>query len=88
MYAHNAEELRRLLLENPTESPSVFLPDSTFAAFCYDHMSIPELVSAFHRDADPEDCETWSLSPAEWKEHIEMALIALRAMQKSSPSTQ
>ena len=82
MYAKDTKTLRRLIKENPDESPSVFLSDDTFAAECYDSRTIRELKSAFHRDADPEECEVWGLSPSEWKENIEMALTALRAAQK------
>ena len=83
MVAKDTETLRRLLKENPDESPSVFIADDTYAAKCYDSRTIKELKSAFHRDADPEECETWRLSPSDWKENIEMALIALRAAQKN-----
>jgi len=82
MFAKDTETLKRLIKENPDESPSVFLSDETFAAECYDKKTIRELKSAFHRDADPEECEIWRLSPSEWKENIEMALIALRTAQK------
>jgi hypothetical protein len=84
MIANNTETLRRLIKENPDESPSVFLSDDTFAAECYDNRTIRELNAAFHGDADPVECETWGLSPSEWRENIEMALIALKAAQKKT----
>jgi hypothetical protein len=77
MYAKTANELRRLIADHPDETPSVFLSDDSFAADCYDHLSLKELKSAFNRDADPDDCFKWNLSPSEWKENIEMALISL-----------
>jgi hypothetical protein len=82
MYAQNVDALRKLLTENPEESPSVFLTDNSFAAACYDNQTIKELNAAFNRDADPEECEAWGLSPSEWKENVEMALIALQAVHK------
>lgn len=76
MYAKTANHLRRLIREFPDESPSVFLPDDSFAAHCYDRLSARELKSAFNRDADPAECRMWRLSPAEWRENVEMALVA------------
>lgn len=77
MFANTANELRRLIADYPDENPSIFLRDDSFAADCYDRMTVKELKSAFNRDADPDDCIKWNLSPAEWKENIEMALISL-----------
>ena len=82
MYAKNAEELRQLISTHPNESPSVFLSDGSFAAACYDTKTPRELRSSFHGDADPDECHTWNISAAEWKEHIEMALVALEAVNK------
>jgi len=77
LFAKTANELRRLIAENPDENPSVFLRDDSFAANCYDHMTVKELKSAFNRDADPDECIKWNLSAAEWRENIEMALVSL-----------
>ncbi len=79
MYAKNAEELRKLIAENLDENPSVFLRDDSFAAACYDHKTVRELKSAFNRDPDPDECRQWKISAAEWKESVEMALVALSA---------
>ena len=79
MFAVNAKELRKLIQDHPEESPSTFLRDQSFAAHCYDTRTPRALKSAFNRDADPEECKKWRLSPVEWKENIEMALIALGA---------
>lgn len=79
MYAKNANHLKELILENPEEMPSSFLRDSSFAAHCYDKHSLRVLKSAFHRDADPDECDTWNISRVEWKENVEMAFIAKAA---------
>jgi len=79
MYAGTADELRIMISENPAMSPSSFLSDTSFAAECYDTKSIRELKSAFNRDADKEECKKWRLSSSDWKENVEMAIIALQA---------
>lgn len=79
MYATNANQLTELIKKNPGEMPSTFLMDSSFASYCYDKKTIKWLKSAFHRDADPLDCEKWNISRSEWKENIEMALVAKKA---------
>jgi hypothetical protein len=76
MYAQTPEELKRLLAAHPGGSPSTFLDDSSYAAWCYDHLTRRELKSAFHRDADPEACAQWGLSAIGFKQQIEMAWIA------------
>ena len=76
MYAKNAGQLKSLILENPDALPESFLLDSSFAAHCFDKFSVKWLKSAFHRDADPDDCAIWNISPVEWKENIEMAYMA------------
>jgi hypothetical protein len=76
MYADTLDELKELMAEQPGASPSVFLRDDGFAAYCYDDMTVDELRSAFERDADPEECRRWGLSATGWKEHIAMALTA------------
>ena len=84
MYASTANQLTDLLKDNPDDMPSTFLMDSSFASFCYDRKTLKWLKSAFNRDADPEDCEKWQLSRSEWKENVEMALIAKKASVKKS----
>lgn len=83
MYATTANQLTELINKNPDQMPSTFLMDSSFASYCYDKKSIQWLKSAFNRDAEPLDCEKWNISRSEWKENIEMALIAKKASQKS-----
>ncbi|MBU1171246.1 MAG: hypothetical protein KKD44_16930 [Proteobacteria bacterium] len=79
MYAKNANELRALILKNPEDLPSSFIMDSSFAAHCYDKLTLRNLKSAFHRDADPDECSAWNISRVEWKENIEMAYVAKAA---------
>lgn len=79
MYAKTANELRDLIQKNPNDLPSSFLMDSSFAAHCFDKLTLRALKSAFHRDADPDECDTWNISRVEWKENIEMAYVAKAA---------
>jgi hypothetical protein len=81
MYARNANELKDLIRSRPDDLPASFLRDSSFAAHCFDRHSLRFLKSAFHRDADPDDCEAWNITRVEWKENIEMAYIAKAATQ-------
>ncbi len=83
MYASTANQLDELIKENPDDMPATFLMDSSFASYCYDKKTLKWLKSAFNRDADSEDCEKWYLSRSEWKENIEMALIAKKASMKN-----
>ena len=76
MYAKNANHLKELIYANPDDMPSSFLLDSSFAAHCYDKHDLRFLKSAFHRDADPAECDAWNLTRVEWKEQIEMAYVA------------
>ncbi len=84
MYAKSANELVQLIDENPEALPATFLMDSSFASYCYDKRTIKWLKSAFQRDADPNDCNKWLMSRSEWKENVEMALIAKQASEKNS----
>lgn len=77
MFAGNADQLREMIAQNPDVSPSTFLRDDSLAAYCFDKKTPRQMKSAFNRDADPEECESWGLSPSEWKDNIEMALVAL-----------
>jgi len=50
------------------------LPDNTFAAACLDN-SIAELLDAFtQKAADKTDCDTWKITPTEWRNQIRLAL--------------
>ena len=65
----------------PQTSPSTHLADDSFAAWCYDNLTLQEAQSAFERDADTHDCGRWELSALEWKAQVEMAIIALKAAE-------
>ena len=82
MSASTPAELRACIAADPQTSPSTHLADESFAAWCYDHLSLREARSAFQQDADPDDCRKWGLSPLEWKRQIEMAMIALTAAHR------
>ena len=77
MFAKTADELREMIRQNPGTSPSTFLMDDSFAAWCYDNQDLSWLKAAFNRDADPEDCRIWGLTTSEWRINVEMAIIAL-----------
>jgi hypothetical protein len=75
-------ELRACLAADPQTSPSTHLADDSFAAWCYDNLSLTAVRSAFERDADVDDCEQWGLTALEWKTQVEMAIIALAAAER------
>ena len=79
MPASTPEELRACIAADPQTSPSTYLADDSFAAWCYDHLTLNEARSAFERDADPDECDQWKLTALEWKAQVEMAIIALTA---------
>ncbi len=82
MPASTPEKLRTCITADPKTSPSAYLADDSFAAWCYDHLSLSEARSAFERDADPDECEQWGLTALEWKIQVEMAIIALTEAEK------
>ena len=75
------KELKVSIAADPRTSPSTYLADDSFAAWCYDNLSLKEVCSAFERDADADECEQWGLSALEWKAQVEMAIIALAAAE-------
>jgi hypothetical protein len=77
MFAKTADELRKMMIQNPDTSPSTFLMDDSFAAWCYDNRDLLWLKSAFNRDADPEDCRKWGIKAQEWRANVAMAVSAL-----------
>ena len=79
MYADTLDDLKTLISRSPQTSPSVFLRDDSFAAYCYDAMSVAELSSAFQRDPDPDQCRHWALSATQWKDQVAMAMAARKA---------
>ena len=82
MPAYSPDELRACIAAEPGASPSIHLADDSFAAWCYDNLSLKEAQSAFERDADPDACNLWGLSAMEWKAQVEMAIIALAAVER------
>ena len=79
MPALTPKELKVCIAADPRTSPSTHLADDSFAAWCYDNLSLAEVRSAFERDADADECERWGLSALEWRLQVEMAIIALAA---------
>ena len=77
MFAKTANELRKMIKQNPGTAPSTFLMDDSFAAWCYDNRDLLWLRAAFNRDADPGDCKKWRLTAPEWRKNVEMAILAL-----------
>ncbi len=77
MFAKTGDELREMIRQNPKFSPSTFLMDDSFAAWCYDNKGPLWLRAAFNRDADPDECRKWRITASEWKANVEMAAIAL-----------
>ena len=84
MPASTPEELRACIASDAQTSPSTYLADDSFAAWCYDHLSLSEACSAFERDADPNECEQRELTALAWKAQVEMAIIALTAAARMS----
>ena len=85
MPALTSRELKACITADPRTSPSTHLADDSFAAWCYDNLSLKEVRAAFERDADPNECQQWGLTALEWKAQVEMAIIALAAADRMSP---
>lgn len=82
MPAKSPKELRACIAAEPRTSPSTHLADDSFAAWCYDNLSLKAARSAFERDADADECDLWGLTAMEWKAQVEMAIIALAAAER------
>ena len=82
MPALTPKDLRACITADPRTSPSTHLADDSFAAWCYDNLSLKEVRSAFERDADADECEQWRLTALEWKTQVEMAIMALAAAER------
>ena len=82
MPALSPKELRACIAAEPRTSPSTHLADDSFAAWCYDNLSLKEARSAFERDADADQCDQWGLTAMEWKAQVGMAIIALAAAER------
>ena len=82
MPALTPKDLRACITADPRTSPSTHLADDSFAAWCYDNLSLKEVRSAFEGDADADECEQWRLTALEWKTQVEMAIMALAAAER------
>lgn len=75
--AKNPQELVKLMEENPYEYASCFLEDGSFAFSCYGRYSYLELMELHEKkEPDPVECKTWNVSEQEWKNGIELAMLA------------
>ncbi|TWI77320.1 hypothetical protein LZ24_00124 [Desulfobotulus alkaliphilus] len=81
-YADSAAELQVLIRRHPELMPSVFLRDDGLAAYYYDGFSLRELRSVFNSDPDQELCVRFGLGAGEWREAVEMALVARSALER------
>ena len=84
MPATTPKELNACIAADARTSPSNYLADDSFAAWCYDHLSLKEAHAAFERDADTDQCRQWGLTALEWRIQVEMAIIALKAAHRMS----
>lgn len=82
MTALTPKDLRACITADPRSSPSSHLADDSFAAWCYDNLSLKEVRAAFERDADADECDQWGLTALEWRAQVEMAIIALAAAER------
>ena len=77
MKAKNPQELSRLMEEHPYEYASLFLEDGSFALSCYSRYSYIELCELNEKnEPDLNECKTWGIPPEEWKNGIELAMLA------------
>lgn len=53
------------------------IQSGTFAAACYDMNSAAELKAMLAGAVDANDCTEWNITPAEWREQIELAIAGL-----------
>ena len=81
MKASTVKDLREALSADPAQYAGPLLPHG-FAEACYDMNSIEDLEQALTETADTTDCDEWDISPEEWRNQIEMALVALRHDRK------
>ncbi|TYT75860.1 hypothetical protein [Desulfobotulus mexicanus] len=81
-YADSAADLQMLIHGYPDLIPSVFLRDDGLAAYYYDGFSLRELRSFFNSDPDQELCGRFGLGAGEWREAVEMALVARAVLER------
>ncbi len=72
------EDLRKALSEDPDRLAEELLPEGSFVRAKYEQGIA--YVDRPHRpeDADPAELEKWGLTPEQWSEQMEVALVALR----------
>ncbi len=72
------EDLRTALAEDPDRLAEELLPEGSFARAKYEQGIV--YLDRPHRpeDADREELERWGLTPEQWSEQMELALVALR----------
>lgn len=54
------------------------IESGSFAAACYDSNSIDDLKMALVGSADANDCAAWDITAIEWREQIELAIVAMQ----------
>ncbi|MCW7752801.1 hypothetical protein OOT00_02230 [Desulfobotulus sp. H1] len=75
-YADSVTDLEILMKQYSDATPSLFLRDDGLAAYYYDGFSLRELRSFFQGDPDKTLCERFQLSAGEWRDALEMAIVA------------
>lgn len=81
-YAASTAELQSLIRSWPGELPSAFLPDDGPAAYYYDTCSLRELRSFLNGDPDMDVCGRYGVTSGEWREAVEMAMVARIVVQQ------
>lgn len=72
-------ELMAQIEKEPDTLASTWLPEGSFAKAAYMEKSIVQLRSPHGpADADKAECEKWDLTPEQWSQQMEIALIATR----------
>lgn len=71
-------ELRQLMAADLDRYAIEHLPEGSLARFAYENKPYPA-VRKMHKpsEANPADCEKWSLTPEEWTEEMEAARLAM-----------
>lgn len=85
-YADSAADLQICMKTWPDALPSAFLRDDGPASHYYDVCTLWELRSFLNGDPDLKICDRFGLGPGEWREAVEMALMARLAVQRRRAS--
>jgi hypothetical protein len=78
MKANSNDELVRLISENDSEYPSLFLHEDSFAYKCYSSYTFSELEEKIKDEHDARECAENNISPEEWKEGMLMAYTVFK----------